>query len=421
MENNISNNEQFLLLSAVENICESQNNCLVPKDIITWDVTGIGHDLSFLFINGCINFGILLLLETELLVIFLSNVMSLWKSMIGQVIEGNTKELDVVTEEERIRNLVATHLQTSAEALVVSRLTKFYRNCNAVNCLTFGVHPEECFGLLGVNGAGKTTVFKMLSADTFPTDGNANIASFTLRKNLKKFCSHVGYCHTALIDHLTGREMLILLARLRGLTGSHLQEQVNSLIQITDLTAYADNQIQLYSGGNKKKLSVALSVIGSPPLILLDEPTAELDPVSRQKIWNLLCQVRSKGSALILITHSIEEIEALCNRLAFMVNGHFCCLGTIQDLKPKYGQSYSVTIKIRRDQDNQETMDTIKNYLQIRYTVSNLKEYQDIIRCHVVGANLQELKTHMSEMKNLHNDGLLDLLITDSSLEQIHL
>ncbi|GFR28677.1 ATP-binding cassette sub-family A member 17 [Trichonephila clavata] len=252
--------------------------------------------------------------------------------------------------------------------VVMQNLHKKFGPKLAVNNVSLDIYEKQITIFLGRNGAGKTAIMNLLT----------EMRKFNI---LLQFCSRVGFCHNALIDHLTGREMFILLARLRGLTGSHLHEQVNSLIQATDLTAYADNQIQLYSGGIKKKLSVALSLIGSPPLILLDEPTAGLDPVSRQKIWNLLCQVRSKGSAIILSTHSLEEIEALCNRLAYMVNGHFCCLGSIQDLKSKHGQSYSVSIKMRQDQVNQETMDTIKNYLQNNLAVANSEEYQFIRNC----------------------------------------
>ncbi|GFW78830.1 ATP-binding cassette sub-family A member 7 [Trichonephila clavipes] len=231
--------------------------------------------------------------------------------MVGQLMEENIiEDSDVLAEEERIRNLIATHPGTGGEALVAAELTKVYRNFYAVNHLTFGIHPEECFGLLGVNGAGKTTTFRMLTGDTFPSDGNAILSSSSIRTDLKKFQSNLGYCpqFDALIDRLTGREMLTLFARLRGLTGFELEERIDKLIKMTDLSAHADKQTQFYSGGNKRKLSVALSLIGSPPLILLDEPTAGVDPVSRRKIWNILSQARNNtGAAVILTTHSRQE------------------------------------------------------------------------------------------------------------------
>ncbi|GFY44553.1 ATP-binding cassette sub-family A member 3 [Trichonephila inaurata madagascariensis] len=415
------------LFKCCKNVCG--DNCLQPENIFTWDKSACGRDLLFLFIDGCIYFSILLLLETRFLGAFFraakSRVMSLRKSMIGQIIEENiTQDSDVVAEEERIRNL--THLGNSGEALVVSGLTKVYRNFYAVNRLTFGIHPEECFGLLGVNGAGKTTTFRMLTGDTFPTDGNAITSSSSIRTDMNKFQSQLGYCpqFDALIDRLTGREMLSLFARLRGLTGFELDERVNKLIRMTDLAAHADKQTQFYSGGSKRKLSVALSLIGAPPLILLDEPTAGVDPVSRRKIWNILSQARNNtGAAVILTTHSMEESEALCNRLAIMVNGRLQCLGSIQQLKSKYGQGYTIIIKMKKEhQDNQEAVNAIKTHVQSNLPGANLKdEHQGMVQYHVIdpSISLSRLFKFMSSMKNQFE--LEDYLISDTSLEQIFL
>ncbi|GFT55691.1 ATP-binding cassette sub-family A member 3, partial [Nephila pilipes] len=424
-------NEYNPLFKCCKNVCQIQDKCLVQKDLITWDAGGCGRDLLFLFIDGCIYFVILFLIETRFMAAFSraskAYMLRVRKSMVGQIMEENiVEDSDVLAEEERIRNLRATHPGTNGEALVVSELTKVYRNFYAVKQLTFGIHPEECFGLLGVNGAGKTTTFRMLTGDTFPTDGNAIMSSSSIRTDLKRFQSHLGYCpqFDALIDRLTGREMLSLFARLRGLTGYELQERVDKLIKMTDLTAHADKQTQFYSGGNKRKLSVALSLIGSPPLILLDEPTAGVDPVSRRKIWNILSQARNNtGAAVILTTHSMEESEALCNRLAIMVNGRFRCLGSIQQLKSKYGQGYTVIIKMKREyQDNQEVLNKIKTYVQSNLAGANLKDdHQGMLQYHVVDPSitLSYLFKFMTNMKNQYD--LEDYLISDTSLEQIFL
>ncbi|GFR10884.1 ATP-binding cassette sub-family A member 3 [Trichonephila clavata] len=417
------------LFKCCKNVCG--DNCLKPENIFTWDKSACGRDLFFLFIDGCIYFSILLLLETRFMGAFFraakSRVMSLRKSMIGQIMEENiNQDSDVLAEEERVRNLTATHLGTGGEALLVSGLTKVYRNFYAVNRLTFGIHPEECFGLLGVNGAGKTTTFRMLTGDTFPTEGNAMTSSSSIWTDMDKFQSQLGYCpqFDALIDRLTGREMLSLFARLRGLTGFDLDERVNTLIRMTDLVPHADKQTQFYSGGSKRKLSVAISLIGAPPLILLDEPTAGVDPVSRRKIWNILSQARNNtGAAVILTTHSMEESEALCSRLAIMVNGRLQCLGSIQQLKSKYGQGYTIIIKMKKEhQDNQEAVNAIKTHIQSNLPGANLKdEHQGMVQYHVVdpSISLSRLFKFMSSMKNQFE--LEDYLISDTSLEQIFL
>ncbi|GBN21315.1 ATP-binding cassette sub-family A member 3 [Araneus ventricosus] len=218
--------------------------------------------------------------------------------------------------------------------------------------------------------------------------------------------------------------MLMLFGQLRGLTGSELEERVNKLIKMTDLTKHADKQTQFYSGGNKRKLSVAVALIGSPSLILLDEPTAGVDPVSRRKIWRILAQARNNtGAAILLTTHSMEESEALCNRLAIMVNGRFRCLGSIQQLKTKYGEGYTLIIKMKReDQDNAQRIGAIKAHIESNLQGANLKDdHQGMLQYHVVNPSitLSHLFKFMSYMKT--HFALEDYLISDTSLEQIFL
>ncbi|GFS56049.1 ATP-binding cassette sub-family A member 3 [Nephila pilipes] len=412
-------------------VCQIKDKCLVQKDLITWDAFGCGRDLLFLFIDGWIYFFILFLVESRFMATFSraakAFMLRIRKSVGGLIMEANiVDDSNVFFEEERIRNLMATYPGSNGEALVVSDLSKVYRNFYAVKQLTFGVHPEECFGILGVNGAGKTTTFRMLTGDTFPTHGNAYISSSSIKTDLKRFQSYLGYCpqFDALIDRLTGREMLSLFARLRGLTGYELHERVEKMIKMTDLTAHADKETQFYSGGNKRKLSVALSLIGSPPLILLDEPTAGVDPVSRRKIWNILSQARNDtGAAVILTTHNMEESEVLCNRLAIMVNGRFRCLGSIQQLKTKYGKGYTVIIKMKRKhQYNQKAVNMVKTYVQSNLAGANLKDdHQDMLQYHVddPSITLSHLFKFMTNMKNQFD--LEDYFIRNTSLEEIFL
>ncbi|KAF8768212.1 ATP-binding cassette sub-family A member 3 like protein [Argiope bruennichi] len=407
------------------------SNCIKFNSSLTWEEKACGRDLLFLFIDGFIYFGIVLLLETKALAmlirLFKSRMQRVKRPTISQMRQESTiEDSEVLQEEHRIRHLTATQRGSGGEALVVSELTKVFKNFYAVKHLTFGIHQEECFGFLGVNGAGKTTTFRMLTGDCLPTEGNAFIQNSSLRTDLKKFQSYLGYCpqFDALIDRLTGREMLMLFGRLRGLFGNDLQDKVEKMIRLTDLTKHADKQTQFYSGGNKRKLSVALALIGTPPLILLDEPTAGVDPVSRRKIWKILAQARNNtGAAVLLTTHSMEESEALCNRLAIMVNGRFRCLGSIQQLKSKYGQGYTLIIKLRReDENNQETVNTIKSYVQSHLQGADLKDdHQGMLQYHVVNPSLtlSHLFKFMSHMKIQFQ--LEDYLISTTSLEQIFL
>ncbi|XP_055935809.1 phospholipid-transporting ATPase ABCA1-like [Argiope bruennichi] len=407
-------------------------NCLKAVYPITWEDIGCGRELFALALSGFIYFGILFLKETPYWAYFFRALRYRLRRLKKQAAplfirqESVIEDTEVIQEEERIRNMTATRYGSGEEALLVSDLSKEFNNFYAVNKLSFGIRQEECFGLLGVNGAGKTTTFRMLTGDCEPTSGNAFIQNSSLLTDLKTFQSYLGYCpqFDALIDRLTGREMLMLFGQLRGLTGYSLLQMVDKLIKMTDLIKHADKQTQFYSGGNKRKLSVAIALIGSPPLILLDEPTAGVDPVSRRKIWSILSQARNNtGAAVLLTTHSMEESEALCNRLAIMVNGRFRCLGSIQQLKSKYGQGYTLIIKVKReDQENIEKIEAIKSHIQTNLQGANLKDdHQGMLQYHIVNPSitLSYLFKFMSEMKTQFE--LEDYLISDTSLEQIFL
>uniref|UniRef100_A0AAQ5ZUX9 ABC transporter domain-containing protein n=1 Tax=Amphiprion ocellaris TaxID=80972 RepID=A0AAQ5ZUX9_AMPOC len=206
-----------------------------------------------------------------------------------------------------------------------------------------------CFGLLGVNGAGKTTTFKMLTGDTDVSSGEATVAGYSILTEILDVHQNMGYCpqFDAIDELLTGREHLYLYARLRGVPESEIARVAEWGIQKLGLTEYAGCCAGTYSGGNKRKLSTAIAMIGCPVLVLLDEPTTGMDPHSRRFLWNAIMSVIQDGRAVVLTSHSMEECEALCTRLAIMVNGTFKCLGTIQHLKYKFGDGYVVTMKIK--------------------------------------------------------------------------
>ncbi|OXB57938.1 hypothetical protein ASZ78_003924 [Callipepla squamata] len=253
---------------------------------------------------------------------------------------------DVAEERKRIMNG-----GNKTNILELQELTKIYagRHKPAVDRLCVGIRPGECFGLLGVNGAGKTTTFKMLTGDTEVTSGDAVVAGNSILTHISNVHQNMGYCpqFDALDDLLTGREHLYLYARLRGVPAEEIKRVAEWGIQKLGLPMYADQLAGTYSGGNKRKLSTAIALIGCPPLILLDEPTTGMDPQSRRLLWDSIVSVLRDGRAVVLTSHSMEECEALCTRLAIMVKGTFKCLGTIQQLKYKFGDGYIVTLKIK--------------------------------------------------------------------------
>ncbi|KAK7158970.1 hypothetical protein R3I94_005341 [Phoxinus phoxinus] len=253
---------------------------------------------------------------------------------------------DVAQERERIYKG-----GNKNDILLVRDLSKTYRRRKrpATDRICVGVPAGECFGLLGVNGAGKTTTFKMLTGDTDVTSGEASVAGYSILTNILDVHQNMGYCpqFDAIDELLTGREHLYLYARLRGIPESEISRVAEWGVQKLGLSEYAGNCAGTYSGGNKRKLSTAIAMIGCPPLVLLDEPTTGMDPHSRRFLWTAILSIIRDGRAVVLTSHSMEECEALCTRLAIMVNGTFKCLGTIQHLKYKFGGGYVVTMKIK--------------------------------------------------------------------------
>ncbi|EEC08268.1 hypothetical protein IscW_ISCW018772, partial [Ixodes scapularis] len=219
----------------------------------------------------------------------------------------------------------------------------------AVDRLCLRIPKGECFGLLGVNGAGKSTTFKMLTGDTEITSGDAFLNGYRQVECLNKAQRFIGYCpqFDALYDELTAKEHLRLYARFRGIPVKEENRVIEWTLQKLGLTSYADRVVGTYSGGNKRKLSTAIALLGGPPVIYLDEPTTGMDPYTRRFLWDLIQDLVRGGRSVILTSHSMEECEALCTRLAIMVNGHFKCLGSIQHLKNRFGEGYCITARTK--------------------------------------------------------------------------
>jgi len=216
-----------------------------------------------------------------------------------------------------------------------------------VNKLCFEIERGECFGLLGVNGAGKTTTFKMLTGDVRITGGRAKVMGYDVEKNLDHARQHFGYCpqEDGLDPLLNGYEQLELYGRLRGMKRKDVKKAAEKLILSFGLQRYVDKRCGTYSGGNKRKVSAAIALIGNPDVIFLDEPTSGMDPGARRQLWRVILKMIHLGKSVVLTTHSMEECEALCTRLAIMVNGKFMCLGSLQHLKNRFGNGYMLTVR----------------------------------------------------------------------------
>ncbi|GMF55770.1 unnamed protein product [Phytophthora fragariaefolia] len=260
--------------------------------------------------------------------------------------DGLEIDADVKKEAQRVASGAAND-----DAVKLVGLRKVYPGSKvAVRDLSFGLKRGECFGILGINGAGKTTTMKMLTGDVPPSRGTATLGGFNILTQQIEVRRQIGYCpqFDALFDLLTVREHLELFGAIKGVPQSSLDRVVTKKIHQLNLGDFEHKLAGSLSGGNKRKLSVAIAMIGNPAIIFLDEPSTGMDPVSRRFMWDVIADISTRGkeSAIVLTTHSMEECEALCSRVGIMVGGRLRCYGSVQHLKSRFGDGLVFDVKL---------------------------------------------------------------------------
>ena len=206
-------------------------------------------------------------------------------------------------------------------------LTKTFKarkkTVEAVRGVDLVVNDGEIFGFLGPNGAGKTTTMRMLSTLLDPTSGNATVCGYDLRKQQGQVRRMIGYVGQkgGAEPKETGRENMVLQARLYGMSKVDAQKRAAELISRIDLETYADRLVKTYSGGQRRRLDIAMGMMHRPKLLILDEPTTGLDPQSRARIWDEVRSLRAEGMTIFLTTHYMDEADGLCDRLAIIDDG----------------------------------------------------------------------------------------------------
>ncbi|CAK4545726.1 unnamed protein product [Aphanomyces euteiches] len=253
---------------------------------------------------------------------------------------------DVQREELRIASGAA-----DKDAVVMKNIRKVYKGGKVgVANLSLALPKGECFGHLGINGAGETTTMKIMTGDDLPTSGSATLGGFDIITQQLEVRRLIGYCpqFDALIDLMTVREHLELFAAIKGVPSGQIGATVKDKMEQMNLNDFEHKLAGTLSGGNKRKLSVAIAMIGSPPIIVLDEPSTGMDPVSRRFMWDVIADIstRSKESTILLTTHSMEECEALCTRVGIMVGGRLRCVGSIQHLKHRFGDGLMMHVRV---------------------------------------------------------------------------
>ncbi|KAK6924977.1 hypothetical protein RJ641_009303 [Dillenia turbinata] len=274
---------------------------------------------------------------------------------------------DVAQEREKVEQLLLE--PNTSHAIVCDNLKKVYPGKDgnpekfAVKGLSLALPRGECFGMLGPNGAGKTSFISMMIGLTKPTSGIAFVEGLDIRTQMDRIYTSMGVCpqHDLLWETLTGREHLLFYGRLKNLKGPALTQAVEESLKSVNLFngGVGDKQAGKYSGGMKRRLSVAISLIGDPKVVYMDEPSTGLDPASRNNLWNVVKHAK-QNRAIILTTHSMEEAEVLCDRLGIFVDGSFQCIGNPKELKGRYGGSYVFTMTTSASNE-EDVVNLVKN------------------------------------------------------------
>ena len=227
-----------------------------------------------------------------------------------------------------------------AEAIISTRdLRKSFTTkggeVEAVRGVSIDVARGEIFGFLGPNGAGKTTTLRMLTTLLPIGGGTATVAGVDVARRPQEVRKRIGYVSQlgGADDLATGRENLILQGRLYGGERSTVTRRAELLMEILDLTEFADRRVRTYSGGQRRRLDVALGIVHEPEVLFLDEPSTGLDPQNRANLWEHVRNLRSHGTTIFLTTHYLEEADALCDRIMIMDHGRIVVEGTPRELK----------------------------------------------------------------------------------------
>ncbi|KPA77107.1 putative ABC1 transporter [Leptomonas pyrrhocoris] len=257
------------------------------------------------------------------------------------------EDSDVEDEREAVYE-AESDVEDATDVVRVVNLQKKYSNGNvAVKGITFSIFPGEVFGLLGTNGAGKTTTISMLCQQFLPTGGSAYVCGYDIVTQRAAALQCIGYCpqFDGTLDLLTVEEQLQMYAGIRGIARWQWGALVDALCTLCELTTYRKTVTGELSGGNRRKLSVAMSLVGGPLVLFLDEPSAGMDPVARRGMWTAI-QRAAKHCSVVLTTHHLEEVEALADIVAIMVRGYIRCIGDKVHLKNKFGSAFEVSVRL---------------------------------------------------------------------------
>jgi ABC-2 type transport system ATP-binding protein len=232
--------------------------------------------------------------------------------------------------------------------LIATDLHKSFRDLKAVDGVSFSIEKGEIFGLLGPNGAGKTTTIRILSTVAAPDNGDVTIGGFSLKRESEKIRGLIGICpqELALYPDLSAFDNLLFFGRMAGMSTKDAVDQAMANLKLMGLEERAKKgRVDKFSGGMKRRVNLAIALMGHPQLLFLDEPTVGIDPQSRNNIFEVIEGLRQKGMTILYTTHYMEEADRICKRVAIMDGGKIIALDTPRALKSKIGDPAHVSLE----------------------------------------------------------------------------
>ena len=417
----------FCFSESIANIIDRQSPTYfgTPQSLFAYDV--VGADFIFMAWESVVYSLLVLLIEhaqaSPALFTFFSH-----RLLATPLATQLDEDADVRAERARLQALLTSPTAVFPPICALG-LRKVYGGRGgagvkvAVHDLWLGVESGECLGFLGINGAGKTSSLKMLTAELYPTAGDARLAQMHLLTQQAAIKEKIGYCpqFDALQGTLTAREHLTLFARIKGVKEEQLHRYVQAMIASLGLQeGIEDRPCKGYSGGNKRKLSVGLALIGNPPIVFLDEPSTGMDPASRRLLWSFISRTM-KGRSVVLTTHQMEEAEALTQRIAIMVGGSLRCIGTGPRLKALYGGHYQLDVTIEPGQRDAFQAEVVARFRHCRLVEAHDAYLKyDILRAddsQGVRVSIGAVFRAMEELKAKY--GVHEYAVQETSLEQI--
>ncbi|MEE6259618.1 ATP-binding cassette domain-containing protein [Plantactinospora sonchi] len=294
-----------------------------------------------------------------------------------------------------------------------SRQGRTQKTVDAVRGVDLVVAEGEIFGFLGPNGAGKTTTLRMLATLIEPDGGDAMVAGANLRTEPGEVRRRIGYVAQggSTWDESTAREELVLQARMYGIGKAEAQQRATRALAAFQLTEYADRKCRTYSGGQRRRVDIALGIIHEPKIVFLDEPTTGLDPQSRAHMWDEIRRLRADGMTVFITTHYLDEADALCDRIAIMDHGEIVAEGTPAELKREISGDVvlvaiegaaSAAAKVLETEPYVSRLETTDEGAVRLYVNDGSRDMPQILRClDAAGVTLTSIELHRPSLDDV--------------------